>query len=95
MKHIRVSSGRSQRELAVELDVDPTYISHLEKDRRDPSVRFLRRFAAASKVPAAALIAVALWSDLEEEERLAFRPLLSSLMRLTSSTMPGRGNDQA
>jgi transcriptional regulator with XRE-family HTH domain len=65
------------------LDVDPTYISHLEKDRRDPSVKLLRRIAAVSQVPTMMLIALALWSELPEEERNAFRPLLASLTRLS------------
>ena len=85
MKHIRVLAGRSQRDLAEQLGVDPTYISHLEKDRRDPSVKFLRRFAAISEVSVAALIAVALWADLDENERAAFRPLMSSLLRLSTA----------
>lgn len=85
LKQIRLAAGLSQRELAGKLDVDPTYISHLEKDRRDPSVKFLKRFAAANGVPTSSLLAVALWSELEGEERETFRPLLSSLVRLTGA----------
>lgn len=83
LKRIRVSAGLSQRELAKRLSVDPTYISHLEKDRRDPSVKFLRRFAAESGVPTASLLAVALWSEMEGPEREEFRPLIASLVRFT------------
>ncbi len=74
-----------QRELADVLEVDPTYISHLEKDRRDPSVRFLRRFASANRIPSASLLVVALWSELDPTQREAFRPLLSSIVRLTAA----------
>ena len=85
LKRIRLTSGLSQRELAIELEVDPTYISHLENNRRDPSVKFLRRFAAVTQVPVVSLLVIALWSELETDEREVLRPLLSSLTRLTSA----------
>lgn len=83
LKRIRLGSGLSQRELAEKLEVDPTYISHLEKGRREPSLSFLRRFAAASRVPTVALLTTALWSELDPREREILRPLLASLTRLT------------
>ncbi len=92
LKRIRLTSGLSQRELAIELEVDPTYISHLEKNRRDPSVKFLRRFAAVTQVPVVSLLVIALWSELETDEREVLRPLLSSLTRLTSAV--GRHADE-
>ena len=82
IKSIRVASGQSQRELAEKLAVDPTYISHLERDRRDPSVRLLKRFAALMEVPVASLLVIALWDELDSSERAAFQPLVSSLTRL-------------
>lgn len=84
MRRIRLAAGQSQRELAGKLGVDQTYLSHLENGRRDPSVRFLKRFAAESGVPVMTLVALALWSDLEEEERNAFGPLMGSLTDLAS-----------
>ena len=82
MKSIRVASGLSQRRLAEKLAVDPTYISHLESDRRDPSVRLLRRFAALTEVPVGSLLVIALWDELDSRERATFQPLVSSLTRL-------------
>ena len=79
-----MASGQSQRELAEKLAVDPTYISHLERDRRDPSIRLLKRFAALTEVPVASLLVVALWNELDSSERAAFQPLVSSLTRLAS-----------
>lgn len=85
MKGIRLASGLSQRELAEKLAVDPTYISHLERDRRDPSVRFLKRLASLSEVPVGALLVIALWDTLDSSERAAFQPVISSLTRLASA----------
>lgn len=84
IKSIRVASGQSQRELAEKLAVDPTYISHLERDRREPSVRLLKRFAAVTGVPVASLLVIALWDELDPSERAAFQPLVSSFTRLVS-----------
>ena len=86
MKRIRLASGQSQRELAAKLDVNQTYLSHLENDRRDPSVRFLRRFAKVSDVPVMTLIAVALWAELDDSERRAFAPLMDSLTGLAAGS---------
>ena len=92
LKRVRLSSGLSQRDLAERLGVDPTYISHLEKDRRDPSVKLLRRVADATGVPASALLAAALWSEMDSAEREPFRPLISSLLRLASTAQVRSGD---
>jgi len=91
IKLIRLASGLSQRELAEKLAVDPTYISHLERDRRDPSVRLLRRFAALTEVPVGPLLVIALWDELDSSERATFQPLVSSLTRLTSAVAKNAG----
>lgn len=91
LKDIRTSSGLSQRELAERIELDQTYISHLENDRRDPSVRTLRKIAHAVDVPVSTLLVLALWSDLGEAEREAFRPVLEQLMELTKS-LPNGGS---
>ena len=85
LKRIRLATGQSQRELAEKLSVDPTYISHLENDRRDPSVRLLKRFAALTEVPVGALLVVAMWEGLDPSERAASQPLVSALTRLADA----------
>ena len=91
MKRIRLASGLSQRELAEKLAVDPTYISHLESDRRDPSVRLLKRFAALTEVPVGSLLVIALWDELDSSERATFQPLVSSVTRLAGAVTRNGG----
>ena len=92
MKRIRLAAGLSQRELAEKLAVDPTYISHLERDRRDPSVRLLKRFAALTEVPVGSLLVIALWDELDANEQAIFRPLVSSLTRLAGVVAQDAGH---
>lgn len=91
IKRIRLGAGLSQRELAEKLAVDPTYISHLERDRRDPSVRLLKRFAALTEVPVGSLLVVALWDELDSSERATFQPLVSSITRLAGAVARNAG----
>ena len=71
--------------MAEKLAVDPTYISHLENNRREPSVRLLKRFASVTEVPVASLLVVALWDELDSSERAIFRPLVYSLTHLAKA----------
>ncbi|MDE2782449.1 MAG: helix-turn-helix domain-containing protein [Gemmatimonadota bacterium] len=87
MKRLRLAAGLSQRELAGRLAVDPTYLSHLESDRRDPSVRFVKRYAAVVDVPVTSLLVIAMWDEMDPSEQDMFRPVVSSLMHLTEAVV--------
>ena len=60
IKLIRTARGVRQRDLAVELNVSPNYLSMLEADRRLPSVGFLRKLASELEVPAGLFL---LWTE--------------------------------
>lgn len=47
---VRIVRGVSQKELAEALGVTPNWLSLVENDRREPSLRFLRKFAAHLQV---------------------------------------------
>lgn len=83
LRTLRESAGYSQRQLAVRLDVDPSYLSHLEHGRREPSLAFLRSFAKEVSAPAALLLIAAFTSDLEAEDRELYRPILRQLLDLS------------
>ena len=87
MKRLRLAAGLSQRELAGRLAVDHTYLSHLESDRRDPSVRFVKRFAAVVDVPVTSLLVIATWDEMAPSEQDMFQPVVSSLMHLTEAVV--------
>jgi transcriptional regulator with XRE-family HTH domain len=62
IKLIRTAKGVKQVTLAKQLEVSPNYISLVEKDRREPSVGFLRKLAGKLAVPVGLFF---LWQDTE------------------------------
>ena len=47
----RVASSLSQAELARKADITPSYLSLIEKGKRNPSLKLLRRISAVCGVP--------------------------------------------
>ena len=45
LKHARVELRLTQRQFALQVGVRSSYVPHLEKDRRRPSLGLLSRFA--------------------------------------------------
>jgi transcriptional regulator with XRE-family HTH domain len=58
----RLKAGLTQEELALEIGVKPSEISHLEAGRRNPKVGTVKRVAKGLDVPA--------WQIMEQAERL-------------------------
>jgi transcriptional regulator with XRE-family HTH domain len=63
IKLIRTAKGVKQLTLAKQLEVSPNYISLVEKDRREPSVGFLKRLARELGVPVGLFF---LWQDTDD-----------------------------
>lgn len=55
-REIRESRGLSQETLALEADVDRTYVSQIERGVANPSLRVLFQIAAVLDVPTAELL---------------------------------------
>ena len=85
LKRLRGASGLSQKELAQLLEVDPSYVSHLESDRREPSVRLLRQLATHLDIPPGLLLAITLWSDMPDADRAAYQGMVESLVSLATA----------
>jgi transcriptional regulator with XRE-family HTH domain len=86
IKRLRSIAGLSQREFSERLKIDSTYLSHLEADRREPSLQLLRRIAAECGIPPGVLIALALWTELPDEQKEQYRQLVNQLLELAAST---------
>lgn len=82
LRALRESAGYSQRQLAARLDVDPSYLSHLESGRREPSLTFLRCFAKEVTAPAALLLLIAFASESDAEDREVYDPIVRQLLNL-------------
>lgn len=51
IKDFRKQKGFTQEKLAELLDYDPTYISRIETEKREPSIEFFIRFSDFSQIP--------------------------------------------
>lgn len=51
IKKLRREAGLTQRALALMVDVTPTYISRLENEAAEPSIKLVKRIARAIKTP--------------------------------------------
>jgi hypothetical protein len=98
IKLIRTAKGVKQLTLAKQLEVSPNYISLVEKDRRDPSVGFLKRLARELGVPVGLFF---LWQDTGDSDRsnrdmVELRELLSRIQALYLRNLnPGSENEDA
>ena len=68
VKELREGLGLSQQQLAEQADLDITYISGIERGRRNPGLNSLNRLARALKVSLPALV-----SDLRHTRRQTVR----------------------
>jgi transcriptional regulator with XRE-family HTH domain len=57
LRRIRVARGLSQEKLAVDADIDRTYVSRLERGLENPTVGVLDRLGAALSVAVSELLA--------------------------------------
>ncbi len=58
LREVREAKGLSQEMLALEAEVDRTYVSQVERGVCNPSLRVLHQIAAVLKVPVAELLRV-------------------------------------
>lgn len=59
LRSVRLRAGRSQEWVALEADVDRTYLSQLENDLKSPTIDLLARICAVLETPVSKLIAAA------------------------------------
>lgn len=71
IRTLRARKGVSQKDLAELADITPSFLSLVEGDRRDASIKVIERIAAALEVPPEVLIweAVELPADLSPQDR--------------------------
>lgn len=82
IRSLRHSAGLSQRELASVVGVGYTYLSHIEADRREPTLRVLRQIAAALKVPPSFLFSIIFLVDLPDQDRLIYGEIIEQLLQI-------------
>ena len=85
IRRLRQAAGLTQKDLAELLDVDKTYVSHLEADRKEPSIQLLRGLASVLEVPPGLLLAISLWADLPVEQKEIYQPIIDRLLEIAAS----------
>lgn len=97
IKLIRTAKGVKQLTLAKSLNVSPNYISLLEKDRREPSVGFLKKLANELGVPVGLFF---LWQDVDvknanSQQRGELRDLLARIQAMYLQNVGSQDEDAA
>jgi len=71
IRMLRTRKGMSQKDLALRADITASFLSLVESDSRDASIKVIGRIADALEVPMAVLIweSVELPNDLSEQDR--------------------------
>lgn len=85
VRRLREASGLTQQGLASRVGVSASHISHIESDRRDPSVELLRRLAEAFSVWPGLLLGALLQAELPEEFRDLFEEAVESILETRHS----------
>jgi transcriptional regulator with XRE-family HTH domain len=89
-KAVRISralADMSQRELAATLEADPSYISLIEANKREPSREFLEKLANKLGIPLHLLILLATETkDQDDKNQGQLNELAEALARLLFST---------
>ncbi|MCB1048604.1 MAG: helix-turn-helix transcriptional regulator [Calditrichaeota bacterium] len=82
IKSVRVRSSFSQEELANATGVSTSYISLVERNKRDPSLGFLKRIADALEVPLPILFLLAEQNEAGESRSAGRSVVIEELLRL-------------
>jgi transcriptional regulator with XRE-family HTH domain len=86
LRRLRQAAQMTQKELSARLEIDATYLSHLEADRKEPSVQLLKRIASELVVPPGLLIAIMLWADLPEGQRKLYNSIIEKLLAIAAGS---------
>jgi transcriptional regulator with XRE-family HTH domain len=86
IRNLRAASGLTQKRLAELVGTSPTYLSHVEAGRREPSVTLLRALARVLDVPPGIFLAILLSADLPPKRQSEYRAILSRLLDIASKS---------
>jgi len=85
IRRLRSAAGLTQKELAAGIDVDASYLCHLEAGRREPSLALLRKITSELSVPLGLLLVIVLAVEVPEEHRGVYEGVISQLLDAASA----------
>lgn len=77
LRTCRISKGLSQRQLSEQAGLSISYLSYLERNRRDPTISTLVKIAKSLEIPLYLLVFMAseweelMWADQDLQEKLS------------------------
>lgn len=85
IRRLRSAAGLTQKELAARIDVDASYLCHLEAGRREPSLTLLRKITSELSIPLGLLLGIVLAVEVPEEHRDLYDAVISQLLDAASA----------
>lgn len=85
IKDLRKQRGLTQVEFSEMCDLSQSYLSHIEKETKEPTLTVLKQISGALSIPLPVLIFLSIDNDdISEEKKDAFRLLEPSIKGLIS-----------
>lgn len=86
VRRLRHEADLTQEQLAERIEISPSYLSHIESDRREPRIEVLRRLAQELPVWPGLLLGAVVQTEMPEELRSAFERFVGDVLRASDST---------
>lgn len=86
VRQLRNQADLTQEQLAERIEISPSYLSHIESDRREPRIEVLRRLAQELPVWPGLLLGAVVQTEMPEELRPAFERFVGDVLRASDST---------
>ena len=86
LKVIRVAAGINQAAMAKKLEITQNYLSLVENNHKEPSLSFLKKFAASFDIP----LGYFLWLALDKQEKNEEKELREKMDSLLEQILVGR-----
>lgn len=86
VRRLRHQADLTQEQLAERIEISPSYLSHIESDRREPRIDVLRRLAQELPVWPGLLLGAVVQTEMPEELRPAFERFVGDVLRASNST---------
>lgn len=86
IRRLRKEADFTQEELAGLVGITPSYLSHIEADRKEPRIEVLRRISQELPVWPGLLLGAVVQTEMPEELRPAFEGFVDEVLRASDST---------
>lgn len=86
VRRLRNQAGLTQQQLADRVGITPSYLSHIEADRKEPRIAVLRELAQELPVWPGLLLGALVQTEMPEELRPTFEGFVEDVLKACDST---------